>query len=379
GTSDAYPVNAWLALTNQCNLRCVHCAIRYDENRPTERIELSDAAFRAFVTQILPHLETLKLGGNNLGEQLTATGWRERIAPLIASGVKLTLQTNGLLLTDEVVEELVAAGAEFDISVEGADAASYAVIRGNHFDQMLASVARIVEARSRHPESGTRVLFSCVAFHDNARQLPELVRLAARTGADAVAVMHLVPVWEEQRYQSLVYHRSLANEAFAEARRVAEECGVELIAPRPFDVGAMSRKGTSGAAGAGDVRPLPSCGHPWTSVSVNEKGEVTPCCNSYMVMGDLNAGSFDRIWNGTRYRRLRATVNTPGAPVNCRTCVLRDYEGTDEPLLLAAIGPNPGFAASMMFMRRAQRALRGSRLGARVLPAAKNAFRRWSR
>lgn len=370
-----YPTNAWLALTNQCNLRCAHCSIRYDENKPTELIEFSDKAFGRFVAEILPHLKTLKLGGNNLGEQLKTSNWSERIAPLLASDARLTLQTNGLLLTPDLVEQLVAGGAEFDISIEGPDAASYSLIRGDHFDRMLSSVGMISEAQARHPESGARVVFSYAMFADNVRRLPDVIRLAAERHVDAVAAMHLVPAWEEQRHQSLVYHRTLSNETIASARVTAEELGVELIAPLPFDSGTMSRNAVELAARETDDGLKP-CMHPWTSVSVNEKGEVTPCCNAYMVMGNLNNSSFDQIWTGGKYRKLRDSVNSDKPPVNCRTCVLRDYEGTDEPLLLAAIGPNPGFAASMLVIRRAQSALRSSPLGSRVLPIAKSIYRR---
>lgn len=374
-SADRHPTNAWLALTNQCNLRCAHCSIRYDENKPTSLIELSDTAFERFATEILPHLKTLKLGGNNLGEQLKATNWSQRVAPLLASDARLTLQTNGLLLTPELTEQLVAGGAEFDISIEGPDADSYSLIRGDHFDRMLSSVGMIADARKRHPDSGTRVVFSYAMFADNVRGLPDVIRLAAEHGIDAVAAMHLVPAWEEQRHQSLVYHRTLSNETISSARTIAHELGVELIAPRPFDTGTMSRNAVELKTRGGDRR-LKACMHPWTSVSVNEKGEVTPCCNAYMVMGDLNDASFDSIWNGRKYRRLRGTVNSDKPPVNCRTCVLRDYEGTDEPLLLAAIGPNPEFTASMLLMRRAQKALQRSRIGARVLPIAKNLYRK---
>lgn len=373
------PANGWIALTNQCNLRCAHCAIRYDENRPTERVELSDRAFEEFRSQVLPQLRTLKIGGNNLGEQLAAEKWPQRSAAILESGVKLTMQTNAVLLEEQDIERLVSAGVEFDISVEGADAESYARIRGGHFDTVMGAVGRIAEARSRSRGPRSRIVFSFAIFHDNARQLPALIRLAAGLGVDAVAAMHLIPVWEEQRYQSLVYHRALANEVIAQAREVAEECGVELIAPRPFTVGSMSRRASGGGPAADeraeDAAPRP-CPHPWTSVSVNERGEVTPCCNSYMVMGDLNRSSFDEIWNGRRYRRLRDTVNTAKAPANCRTCVLRDYSGTDEPLLLAAIGPNPAFAQSIVVVRRIQRALRNSPVGARILPWAKRVYRK---
>jgi hypothetical protein len=82
-------------------------------------------------------------------------------------------------------------------------------------------------------------------------------------------------------------------------------------------------------------------------VSVNENGDVMPCCATGAVMGNLKRDDFATIWRSKRYRRLRERVNSSRPPWYCDGCVLRgvDMESpvarfhTDEGYLLRGIGP----------------------------------------
>lgn len=48
------------------------------------------------------------------------------------------------------------------------------------------------------------------------------------------------------------------------------------------------------------------CTKPWTSFEVNDhKGVVTPCCWSKLHCGNVNDSTFEEIWNGPAYRRMR--------------------------------------------------------------------------
>src|SRR5207248_9005689 len=126
-------------------------------------------------------------------------------------------------------------------------------------------------------------------------------------GVDEVSVRHSMPSLEGQRCQSLFYHQNAANRAFDEARAIARGTDVVLQLPPPYPVRPLGHEDSLrirvkdrygrelGARPASDVQPR--CHHPWTSVSINEKGEVYPCCQSNLLMGDLKKSSFDDIWN----------------------------------------------------------------------------------
>ena len=132
---------------------------------------------------------------------------------------------------------------------------------------------------------------------------------------------HFVPWYEYQRSQSLVYHKALSNECFAEAARRAEQLGIKVFLEAPFEIEPMAPK-----RHAIETRGKPQrddCFLPWTSISVNEWGIVHPCCGSDMFMGDLNRQQFGEVWNGHRYQELRETVNSDEPLSVCATCVQR--------------------------------------------------------
>jgi radical SAM protein with 4Fe4S-binding SPASM domain len=196
-------------------------------------------------------------------------------------------------------------------------------------------------------------MFSFTAFADNISELPGLVRLAAELGVDEVFATHYMPSLEGQRYQSLFYHQQTANAVFDECRAIARETGVVVHVPPNYHIKPLGQEETlrirvrdrygvrdAGDRGDGDKAraasdDIPPCAHPWTSVSIDEKGQVFPCCQSNLLMGDLRTQTFSEIWNGRRYLKLRETVNTEKALPDCRRCVLRGATFTsvdcDEP------------------------------------------------
>jgi radical SAM protein with 4Fe4S-binding SPASM domain len=258
--------------------------------------------------------------------------------------------TNGQTLNRARIADLVAAGYIIDISIDAATEEKYRQIRGATLAKLTDNVRAIVQERDARakalPDARlAKVMFSFTAFADNIDELPGLVRLASDLGVDEVVVTHYMPSLEGQRFQSLFYHQETANRTFDEARAIARETGIALQLPPNYAVKPLGQeealrirvkdrygRGRETKPKSGGVTP---CAHPWTSVSIDEKGQVFPCCQSNLLMGDLRTSTFDEIWNNWRYRKLRRTVNTASAPPDCRRCVLRGATFTsvycDEP------------------------------------------------
>ncbi len=77
------------------------------------------------------------------------------------------------------------------------------------------------------------------------------------------------------------------------------------------------------------------CKHPWTHFEVNNpNGDVTMCCNNDMVMGNVNEGSIEEIWNGEKFQDARRRMRDDGALSMCpHTCPVlqggKKYENID--------------------------------------------------
>lgn len=93
----------------------------------------------------------------------------------------------------------------------------------------------------RHPGNKTALVFGVTIFRDTIEELPLLVDMAADLGVERLEVHHLHPSFQEHRYQSLVYHRSLCNRMLAEAKERATKNGVRLVGSSEFSLSSLER------------------------------------------------------------------------------------------------------------------------------------------
>lgn len=77
------------------------------------------------------------------------------------------------------------------------------------------------------------------------------------------------------------------------------------------------------------------CKHPWAHFEVNNpNGDVTMCCNNNTVLGNVNEGTIEEIWNGEDFKANRERMRNEGAYAMCpHTCPVlqggKKYETLD--------------------------------------------------
>ncbi len=60
------------------------------------------------------------------------------------------------------------------------------------------------------------------------------------------------------------------------------------------------------------------CKHPWAHFEVNNpNGDVTMCCDNNTVLGNINDGGLEKVWNGQGYRKMRRRMCREGAHAFC--------------------------------------------------------------
>jgi MoaA/NifB/PqqE/SkfB family radical SAM enzyme len=71
------------------------------------------------------------------------------------------------------------------------------------------------------------------------------------------------------------------------------------------------------------------CSYPWTHFEVNNpNGDVTMCCDSHIVLGNINKQNITEIWNGEGYKKIRSDMLTKGAHAVCSSgcAVLKGFK-----------------------------------------------------
>ena len=115
-----------IEITNRCNLRCPHCA-------SASGVQREDELSRVELQEIFAHLKRLGCWKVTIlgGEFLLRKDWFEIASDVKATGMELTLITNGLLVDDAVRKQFLELEPQtVGVSLDGATPETYRRQRG---------------------------------------------------------------------------------------------------------------------------------------------------------------------------------------------------------------------------------------------------------
>lgn len=135
---------ALLKITDRCDLRCSHCFV----SATPEGEDMSAAVLRGAIGRLLAaRVANVTITG---GEPLVHPELLDILSELVDAGLDVTVCTNGVNLSDDVVRRAAELGkVTFNVSLDGARAESHGRFRGDvsSFDRTVANVRRLAEAR----------------------------------------------------------------------------------------------------------------------------------------------------------------------------------------------------------------------------------------
>ena len=309
------PIVAFLEVSNVCNIRCQMCATTFDPRfqKGSGYTGLMDILVLDHLQPILPGLWRAYLMGN--GEPLLNPHFLDFARRLKQHKAEIQFNTNGMLLTPEISEELVAMGADaIAISMDGADADTFnAIRRGADFDRVVANVKALNKIKTQKHTDKPQLSMAVVALKDNYQQMPQLVQLAKDLGMGHVHVESLM--WQDDpEYQTYYQEHSLENfrdnaiGIIQDARIKAKDLRIGFSSSLLEDAIAEKPKG------------IP-CWEPWTTMFVTWQGEIHPCCGSEQKMGNLLEQDIIDIWNSNAYQQLRRDMIQGKVSEGCRICI----------------------------------------------------------
>jgi radical SAM protein with 4Fe4S-binding SPASM domain len=249
---------------------------------------------------------------------------------LKARGVYVLFNTNGTLLREKRFVELIDAGLdELRVSLDAADAKTYALVRGKpFFDRIVRDVTKLTEYQRARNVAHPRVSLWLTGLKETIDQLPDFVRLAARMGVAEVHLQRLV--FDETgfgmaRAESSLFEQTQAEEkaAIDAAQEIGRSLGVTLDASGATEPG-LSLQRQEDKAWTG-------CRRPWSLMYITANGRALPCCiapfsargyENY-TLGDTTKNSLAEIWNGPAYQQFRAELLSDAPPKPCQNCGLR--------------------------------------------------------
>jgi len=337
-----------------CNVKppCVYC--EWDEAKTLE----GDAAETPFTRATLEEWGDLfdhatHLINCSIGEPFMM---KETLDDLLDAfgeqGKTLEMTTNGQILTDKNIEKLLGRKIHLYVSLDAGTAETYAKLRNDSFDRILANLRRLIDAKGGRA-GFPKVHLVFMPMRVNVHELEDFVRLCALLEADRMVLRplnytessaldwvrnghHFRYVDELLPWSELVRVSGRAAEL---ARRhgvqladqlgfggdLAEEFPEELAEGRrevdPPDRVPTAMDGAPKGSADAEVRPaagqgqtpplslgeerLPRCIEPWKSLYILRRG-VLPCCYGGAPIAPME--EYRRAWGSPRLQGIRSEL-----------------------------------------------------------------------
>lgn len=296
------PYQLQIAVTTRCNMACGYC-----ENPMMAKAGMvMDMDYEKYCTLIdqLAGVRTLSLLG--IGEPLLHSRFPDMVhyAAKKNWGWHISTTSNGMLLTDELSDQLIDAGLhEMRISIDGPDKQLVERMReGAKFEQIVENFRRF--RRKTTMRMGMNVVMSST----NLESLRDVVPFARDLGVNHLQIMTLKP-WPgidlgrpEFTLFKNIDHGQL--DIIHKILHEAEQAELEVsISYEPY---------------YGNF-----CSDPWDKPYINPDGQLAPCCTwTTNYLDNVFEIGFWKVWNGPRIRSLRRLMlqGFPGAFCyqNCR-------------------------------------------------------------
>ncbi len=291
-----FPKFIGITLTNRCNYKCFFC--NRESNDKYDTIKLQK------FYQLKPLIHNAEI--------INLTGWGEPLSYKYINEVLefinennnhqcISLTTNGSVLTEKIAEKLSKNLNQIIISINAASKETYERdMKHGHWEKVINNVRN---ARKYIPRDKMHFVF--VGHLKNIHEFPEFIKMASELDVWAVELLPLQVTSKEILQLSLWFDKEFTNECIRKAKWLGEELNIEVNA-REFDSDYEKK-----------INKF-ACSAPYDQTYISEKGDVAPCCYSgIQTMGNIDiAGSFEMIWNGKKYNRLRKEKYFP----ECSTC-----------------------------------------------------------
>jgi len=283
-----------LEITNQCNFNCLMCKTGNDSSERNRGI-MSKQIYDNLIEEIKGKDVALKFVG--FGESLINTQFIELAKIAKNSGIICHLTTNGSLLTDEIIDELIEI--QFDsikFSFQGVERKGYLLLRQtDDFDLLLSKIEKLFKKRGELEKPYITIGTSIT--NENKEQVEEFI-LICKNICDKVEIgVTTLEFMEVDKVKDL-----------RQRKQLTELKKVQTLNKTRYQC----------------------CNQVFDAITVRWNGDVSACCadnDGVMVLGNLSNKSIKELWNCSleqKYRKILSENRYEDLPL-CKDCY--DYMG----------------------------------------------------
>ena len=308
------PLEVFLGVTNDCNLRCRHCGVASTAG--------ADALGTADWVRIIGEVGALRVFRARVtgGEPCARADLQILLQALDRLPLRLAINTNGTLVGEEEAARLAGLARLEDVmfGLDGGDEETCAALRGT------GVFARTVAAIGRLTRRGVPTSIYCVVTRLNFRSLDRVVALARDLGAEAVNLDLPLPGGRAlASYAALALGQAELREAYDRAAELRGRVGDPALTGALVEMPALLAAVAAASPKEGPGGLMNNCGAGVRSISIRPDGVVVPCDRMWdYVVGDLRREPLGQVWRESpALAALRRRFEMPvGVVDGCGAC-----------------------------------------------------------
>jgi radical SAM protein with 4Fe4S-binding SPASM domain len=287
------PPLVYVELTQRCNCSCRMC-YRSNPSFPLANREDADMDMRVYesvVQELFDSAEVVDLRGFGettiYPELLKILEFNWRSYPEIA----YKLVSNGKAVDAEIMKAMARLDLDLHISFDAAEKDLFEFLRrGNSFDAVVATIMKWNKIYS--PQNPARLLATLHRF--NWDKLCGIAEFAATSGCHLLSVSEIDPMTGEEW---LPDEAAVAGE-MGKCVEICAAAGIDVVLPVKYMDAIRLDNGWATVV-------IQRCTAAWNTVLIKYDGEIYSCSHRFGSMGNMTRTSFEEIWNGERFARLR--------------------------------------------------------------------------
>ncbi len=337
----------FLELTTRCNLNCIMC---YRNSMSEKMGDMSEKLFvKVLEDAVEAGVEFIWFAG--WGEPLIHPKFLEFAEMVKERGLKLGVNTNGLLLDEDTARKLMSLGIDrIAVSVDAASPEAYSGIRRGSFSKLMQSLKSLYMAKKELGKTYPILEFAFTLMRNNLNELIPLIDLAERHGVGRVIVSNVVPVTRQMLDQCIYTLNGEVDvdklSSLLAIKSLETNVGVRLpeFSLKTERKCNFIENAATCVTWDGKVAPCYNFLHSYTSYIYGREKKI-----KQVVFGDLNRESLRDVWFKLDYVEFRYRVRFFRFP-SCTDCKFHDICDFAESNLMDCWGNQPS-CADCLFSR----------------------------
>jgi len=308
------PYQVYVNLTDHCNLNCLMCPTYSPLVEKKDQVNQKGFLKEEILDNLAHSVVALKV------PLVTITGGGEPfLHPYLMNFVRtltdhrkdVTIVTNGTLIKESQIAELLKRNVNLRFSLIAASPETYVEVHPNQSPaafEKLKNILTLIHDLRKKSKSRSVVSILFVIFRNNFEEIPRMLDMGEEYQVDFVHFKPAIFGHEKMRGLFLddVQLRKL-QDVIASVENTHDISSTDLTT-MCADL-EQNQQRILFWNKSGMKRSTP-CYKGWTFCWILATGDVVPCCDCQLTLGNLNKESFEQIWCSKRYSELRAKMTT---------------------------------------------------------------------